>query len=99
MGRNLVETLMGAVVLAVAAIFLVFAYSRADVGEVKGYTLTAQVRPRRRRQAGRRCAHQRHQGRLGDLARSSTRTPISPRCKHQHRSVGEAAEGSRRRRS
>jgi phospholipid/cholesterol/gamma-HCH transport system substrate-binding protein len=41
MGRNLVETLMGAVVLAVAAIFLVFAYSRADVGGVKGYTLTA----------------------------------------------------------
>lgn len=41
MGRNLVETLMGAVVLAVAALFLVFAYSRADVGEVKGYTLVA----------------------------------------------------------
>jgi len=41
MGRNLVETLMGAVVLAVAALFLVFAYSRADVGEVKGYTLIA----------------------------------------------------------
>ena len=41
MGRNLVETLMGAVVLAVAAIFLVFAYSRADVGEVRGYVLSA----------------------------------------------------------
>jgi phospholipid/cholesterol/gamma-HCH transport system substrate-binding protein len=41
MGRNLVETLMGAVVLAVAAIFIVFAYSRADLGEVKGYTLSA----------------------------------------------------------
>jgi phospholipid/cholesterol/gamma-HCH transport system substrate-binding protein len=41
MGRNLVETLMGAVVLIVAALFLVFAYSRADVGEVKGYTLRA----------------------------------------------------------
>jgi phospholipid/cholesterol/gamma-HCH transport system substrate-binding protein len=41
MGRNLVETLMGAVVLAVAALFLVFAYSRADVGEVRGYTLSA----------------------------------------------------------
>ena len=41
MGRNLVETLMGAVVLAVAGIFLVFAYSRADVGEVRGYVLKA----------------------------------------------------------
>jgi phospholipid/cholesterol/gamma-HCH transport system substrate-binding protein len=41
MGRNMVETLMGAVVLIVAALFLVFAYSRADVGEVKGYTLRA----------------------------------------------------------
>lgn len=41
MGRNLVETLMGAVVLAVAALFLVFAYSRADVGEVRGYTVVA----------------------------------------------------------
>ena len=41
MGRNLVETLMGAVVLAVAAIFLVFAYTRADVGDVQGYTLSA----------------------------------------------------------
>ena len=41
MGRNLVETLMGAVVLAVAGIFLVFAYSRADVGEVRGSVLKA----------------------------------------------------------
>jgi phospholipid/cholesterol/gamma-HCH transport system substrate-binding protein len=41
MRRNVIETLMGAVVLAVAAIFLVFAYSRADVGEVRGYVLTA----------------------------------------------------------
>jgi phospholipid/cholesterol/gamma-HCH transport system substrate-binding protein len=32
---------MGAVVLIVAALFLVFAYSRADVGEVSGYTLKA----------------------------------------------------------
>src|SRR5262245_25400423 len=41
MRRNMIETLMGAVVLAVAAIFLVFAYSRADVGEVRGYVLNA----------------------------------------------------------
>lgn len=40
MGRNLIETVMGAVVLAVAAFFLVFAYTHADLGQVKGYELT-----------------------------------------------------------
>jgi phospholipid/cholesterol/gamma-HCH transport system substrate-binding protein len=38
---NLVETLIGAVVLAVAAFFLYFAYEKADIGAVEGYTLTA----------------------------------------------------------
>lgn len=42
MGRNLIETVMGAVVLAVAGFFLAFAYSHADLKEVKGYELTAQ---------------------------------------------------------
>lgn len=41
MGRNLIETLMGAVVLAVAVIFIVFAYSKADVQSVSGYQLKA----------------------------------------------------------
>jgi len=41
MGRSLVETIMGAVVLAVAGIFLAFAMSQSDLGVVKGYTLTA----------------------------------------------------------
>lgn len=41
MGRHVIETIMGAVVLAVAAFFLVFAYSHADLGAVKGYTLKA----------------------------------------------------------
>jgi phospholipid/cholesterol/gamma-HCH transport system substrate-binding protein len=41
MGGNLVETLIGAVVLAVAGVFLVFAYNRADIGSVDGYELTA----------------------------------------------------------
>ena len=41
MGKNLVETLMGAVVLVVAGMFLVFAYSTADIRPVRGYTLTA----------------------------------------------------------
>jgi len=41
MGHNLVETLIGAVVLAVAGIFVVFAYSKADLGTVEGYELIA----------------------------------------------------------
>ena len=41
MGRTFVETIMGAVVLAVAGIFLAFALSQSDVGMVKGYTLSA----------------------------------------------------------
>ncbi len=41
MGKNLIETLMGAVVIAVAAIFMMFAYSKADIGAVSGYTVTA----------------------------------------------------------
>ena len=41
MGGNLVETLIGAVVIAVAAGFLFFAYGRADVGAVDGYEVIA----------------------------------------------------------
>ncbi len=41
MGKNLVETLMGAVVLVVAGMFLVFAYSMADIRPVRGYAVTA----------------------------------------------------------
>ncbi len=41
MGRNLIETVMGAVVLAVAAFFLVFAYHNTDLKSVEGYLLKA----------------------------------------------------------
>jgi phospholipid/cholesterol/gamma-HCH transport system substrate-binding protein len=41
MGKNLVETLMGAVVLVVAGMFVVFAYSTADIRPVRGYSVTA----------------------------------------------------------
>lgn len=41
MGRSLVETVMGAVVLLIAAFFLVFAYSTADLRAVEGYEVTA----------------------------------------------------------
>lgn len=42
MNRGLVETLMGAVVLGVAAVFLVFAYSASDIGKGGGYEVEAQ---------------------------------------------------------
>ena len=39
--RNMVETVMGAVVLLVAGLFVYFAYSTAQVRAVKGYEVTA----------------------------------------------------------
>jgi phospholipid/cholesterol/gamma-HCH transport system substrate-binding protein len=42
MSRNPIETVLGAVVLVVAAMFLVFAYSTAHVRSVKGYPVTAE---------------------------------------------------------
>ena len=42
MHRNVIETVLGAVVLLLAGLFLVFAYSSADLRKVKGYQLTAQ---------------------------------------------------------
>lgn len=41
MKRNVIETVLGAVVLTVALVFLVFSYSTANVGSVSGYELTA----------------------------------------------------------
>jgi phospholipid/cholesterol/gamma-HCH transport system substrate-binding protein len=41
MKRNAVETVMGAVVLVVAAFFLFFAYTTSQVRAVSGYDLTA----------------------------------------------------------
>lgn len=41
MSSNLVESLIGALVLLVAGWFLVFAYERTDAGAVNGYELTA----------------------------------------------------------
>ncbi len=41
MRRNLIETILGAVVLVVAALFLVFAYSNASLRAVEGYELFA----------------------------------------------------------
>jgi phospholipid/cholesterol/gamma-HCH transport system substrate-binding protein len=41
MRGNVIETVMGAVVLVVAALFLLFAYSTSQLRAVKGYELTA----------------------------------------------------------
>lgn len=41
MQKNIVETLMGAVVLAVAASFFIFAYNKSDVSMEDGYKITA----------------------------------------------------------
>ena len=41
MNRNPVETILGAVVLIAAAMFVFFAYGTADVKKIKGYEITA----------------------------------------------------------
>ncbi|MFA7431845.1 MAG: outer membrane lipid asymmetry maintenance protein MlaD [Rhodospirillaceae bacterium] len=41
MGRNPIETVMGAVVLVVAGLFLAFAYKTADIKSVSGYSVSA----------------------------------------------------------
>ncbi|SMF80302.1 phospholipid/cholesterol/gamma-HCH transport system substrate-binding protein [Azospirillum oryzae] len=41
MRRNVIETVLGGVVLAVAAVFLAFAYKSADLRKVQGYDVTA----------------------------------------------------------
>ena len=41
MKRNVVETVLGAVVILIAAVFLFFSYRTANVGSVSGYQVTA----------------------------------------------------------
>jgi phospholipid/cholesterol/gamma-HCH transport system substrate-binding protein len=41
MQKNIVETIMGAIVLVVAAAFFIFAYNKSDVSMEDGYTLSA----------------------------------------------------------
>lgn len=42
MQSSFVETLIGAVVVVVAAVFVIYGYSIADVGNVEGYRVTAE---------------------------------------------------------
>ena len=46
MGRNLVETVMGAVVLLIAGFFLIFAYNSSDLRPVSGYEVMARQQRR-----------------------------------------------------
>jgi phospholipid/cholesterol/gamma-HCH transport system substrate-binding protein len=41
MGRSIFETILGAVVLLIAGVFLAFAYTSADLKKVEGYTVHA----------------------------------------------------------
>ena len=41
MHRNVIETIMGGVVLIIAVVFLTFAYSSSNAGKVSGYMVTA----------------------------------------------------------
>jgi phospholipid/cholesterol/gamma-HCH transport system substrate-binding protein len=41
MHRNVIETIMGGVVLIIAVVFLVFAYTSSSTGTVSGYPVTA----------------------------------------------------------
>src|SRR5262249_20209373 len=44
MGKTLIETLIGAAVLVVAGLFVVFAYSSTNIGAVRGNEVTARFR-------------------------------------------------------
>jgi len=41
MGRSIFETILGAVVLGIAGLFLAFAYSTSNVQKIEGYTVSA----------------------------------------------------------
>ena len=41
MGRNVIETVLGAVVLLVAGLFMYFAFNSADLRKIQGYQVTA----------------------------------------------------------
>lgn len=41
MHRNVIETIMGGVVLIIAVVFLIFAYTSSSTGTVSGYVVTA----------------------------------------------------------
>ena len=41
MNNNIFETILGAIVLALAGLFIVFAYTSADLKKVQGYTVSA----------------------------------------------------------
>ena len=83
MSGNVIETVMGAVVLVVAALFLFFAYTTSQVRAVDGYTVTAQFTERRRHPRRQRRAHRRGQSRL-DHRRKSRPEDLSRNRQNEH---------------
>ena len=65
MGHNVFDTISGAVVLALAALFLMFAYSSADLHKVKGYMVSANFPMVDGVERGHRWQDQRRQSRFG----------------------------------
>ena len=51
MNRNIVETIVGALVLLVAGAFVFYAFSKSDRVGPDGYEITARFRPHRRAEA------------------------------------------------
>ena len=90
MNQNAVETVMGAVVLVVAALFLYFAYTTSQAARHRRLRPVGAVQPGRGPARRQRRAHQRHQGRLGRVAGRSTPRRSSRWC-NQRRAVGQAA--------
>ena len=61
MKGNLFEALIGAVVLAVAVVFLGFAFTNSDVGNVQGYDVVAKFDRIDGLNIGSDVRHERHQ--------------------------------------
>ncbi len=72
MHKNILETLMGAIVLIVAGVFLAFAYNGSQMRVEEGYTISGKFNNASGISLGSGRAHRRHQGgrRLGPRARS-----------------------------
>ena len=92
MSRSLVETLLGAVVLAVAIGFVVFAYTRSGVATVSGYEVSAAFN---RVDGIANGSDVRIGGiKVGSVIERSTRARDLPRrAPHEHRRDGRAADG------
>ena len=65
MHGNIIETIMGGVVLIVAVVFLVFAYTSTSTGTVGGYPVTAKFGDVDGDRPGERCEALQHRWQRG----------------------------------